>query len=108
GQRTGAVDWRDDEQGGRSGGDGALGPSPPDAKPADGGGAASRDRQGLRGSPRNRSPEPRRDAVRRPGPAAMIVVDTSALIAILNRDPDARVYAEAIAEADPPLLSTAT
>lgn len=38
----------------------------------------------------------------------MIVVDTSALIAILDKEPDAYLYAEAIAEADPPLISTAT
>jgi len=38
----------------------------------------------------------------------MIVVDTSALIAILDREPDAALYAEAIAEADTPLISAAT
>ena len=38
----------------------------------------------------------------------MIVVDTSALIAILDREPDAASYAEAIAEADSPLISAAT
>ena len=38
----------------------------------------------------------------------MIVVDTSALIAILDQEPDAALYAEAIAEADPPLISAAT
>jgi ribonuclease VapC len=38
----------------------------------------------------------------------MIVVDSSALIAILDREPDAALYAEAIAEADPPVISTAT
>ena len=38
----------------------------------------------------------------------MIVVDTSALIAILDREPDAAVYAEAIAETDSPLISAAT
>jgi ribonuclease VapC len=38
----------------------------------------------------------------------MIVVDTSALIAILDREPDAALYAEAIAEADSPLISAAT
>ena len=38
----------------------------------------------------------------------MIVVDTSALIAILDKEPDANLYAEAIAEADPPLISAAT
>ena len=38
----------------------------------------------------------------------MIVVDTSALIAILGREPDAALYAEAIAEADSPLISAAT
>src|SRR5262245_9073411 len=38
----------------------------------------------------------------------MIVVDTSALIAILDKEPDAAIYAEAIAEADSPLVSAAT
>jgi ribonuclease VapC len=38
----------------------------------------------------------------------MIVVDTSALIAILDKEPDAALYAETIAEADPPLISAAT
>lgn len=38
----------------------------------------------------------------------MIVVDTSALIAILDKEPDAAMYAEAIAEADAPLISAAT
>jgi ribonuclease VapC len=38
----------------------------------------------------------------------MIVVDASALIAILDRESDAALYAEAIAEADPPLISAAT
>jgi ribonuclease VapC len=38
----------------------------------------------------------------------MIVVDTSALIAILDKEPDAALYAEAIAEADPPLISATT
>jgi ribonuclease VapC len=38
----------------------------------------------------------------------MIVVDASALIAILDKEPDAALYAEAIAEADPPLISAAT
>jgi len=38
----------------------------------------------------------------------MIVVDTSALIAILDKEPDAALFAEAIAEADAPLISTAT
>ena len=38
----------------------------------------------------------------------MIVVDTSALIAILDKESDAALYADAIAEADPPLISTAT
>ncbi|MGH7846257.1 MAG: type II toxin-antitoxin system VapC family toxin [Candidatus Binatia bacterium] len=37
-----------------------------------------------------------------------MVVDASALIAILDRESDAALYAEAIAEADPPLISTAT
>ena len=38
----------------------------------------------------------------------MIVVDKSALIAILDKEPDANLYAEAIAEAGSPLISTAT
>ena len=38
----------------------------------------------------------------------MIVVDSSALIAILDKEPDAALYAEAIAEADIPLISAAT
>ena len=38
----------------------------------------------------------------------MIVVDASALIAILDREPDAALYAEAIAETDSPLISAAT
>jgi len=38
----------------------------------------------------------------------MIVVDASALIAILDKEPDAARYAEAIAEADTPLISAAT
>ena len=38
----------------------------------------------------------------------MIVVDSSALIAILDREPDAGLYAEAIAEVDSPLISAAT
>ncbi len=38
----------------------------------------------------------------------MIVVDASALIAVLDKEPDAALYAEAIAEADPPLISAAT
>jgi ribonuclease VapC len=38
----------------------------------------------------------------------MIVVDASALIAILDRESDAALYAEAIAEADSPLISAAT
>jgi ribonuclease VapC len=38
----------------------------------------------------------------------MIVVDTSALIAILDKESDAALYAEAIADADAPLMSTAT
>ena len=38
------------------------------------------------------------------GLPTMIVVDTSALIAILDREPDAALYAEAIAEADSPLI----
>ena len=35
----------------------------------------------------------------------MIVVDTSALVAILQEEPDAAVFAAALAEADPPLMS---
>ena len=38
----------------------------------------------------------------------MIVVDASALIAILDKEPDAARYAEAIADADTPLISAAT
>jgi ribonuclease VapC len=38
----------------------------------------------------------------------MIAVDASALIAILDNERDAACYAEAIAEADPPLVSAAT
>ena len=38
----------------------------------------------------------------------MIVVDTSALIAILDKESDAALYAEAIADADAPLISSAT
>ncbi|MGE5219244.1 MAG: type II toxin-antitoxin system VapC family toxin [Chloroflexota bacterium] len=38
----------------------------------------------------------------------MIVVDASALSAILDKEPDAARYAEAIAEADTPLISAAT
>jgi ribonuclease VapC len=38
----------------------------------------------------------------------MIVVDTSALMAILDREPDAALYAAAIAETDSPLISAAT
>ncbi len=38
----------------------------------------------------------------------MIVVDTSALVAILEAEEDAPRYAAAIAEADPPLISAAT
>lgn len=38
----------------------------------------------------------------------MIVVDTSALMAILDEEPDAPTYAGAIAEADPPLISAAS
>ena len=38
----------------------------------------------------------------------MIVVDSSALIAILDKEPDAALYAEVIAEADAPLISAAT
>ena len=37
----------------------------------------------------------------------MIVLDASALIAILDREPDAALYAEAIAEADSLLISAA-
>jgi ribonuclease VapC len=38
----------------------------------------------------------------------MIVVDTSALTAILDREPDAASYTESIAETDSPLISAAT
>ena len=38
----------------------------------------------------------------------MIVVDISALIAILDKEPDAALFAEAIAEANTPLISAAT
>jgi ribonuclease VapC len=38
----------------------------------------------------------------------MIVVDTSAVLAVLVGEPDAAVYAKAIAEADPPLISAAS
>lgn len=38
----------------------------------------------------------------------MIVVDASALIAILEKEADAPVYAGAIAEGEPPLISAAT
>ena len=38
----------------------------------------------------------------------MIVVDTSALMAILNREADASLYAAAISDADRPLLSAAS
>ena len=38
----------------------------------------------------------------------MIVVDASALIAILEEEGDAARYEEAIADADPPLISAAT
>jgi ribonuclease VapC len=38
----------------------------------------------------------------------MIVVDTSALLAILEEEQDAAVYARAIAEADPPVISAAS
>jgi ribonuclease VapC len=38
----------------------------------------------------------------------MIVVDSSALLAILEGEQDAAVYAKAIAEADPPLISAAS
>lgn len=38
----------------------------------------------------------------------MIVVDASALIAILEREADAVVYARAIADGEPPLISAAT
>jgi ribonuclease VapC len=38
----------------------------------------------------------------------MIVVDSSALIAILDKEPDAALFADAIAEADTPLISAAT
>jgi len=38
----------------------------------------------------------------------MIVVDTSALLAILEEEQDAALYAKAIADADPPLISAAS
>ncbi|MBM3791519.1 MAG: type II toxin-antitoxin system VapC family toxin [Acidobacteria bacterium] len=38
----------------------------------------------------------------------MIVVDSSALIAILDNEPDAATYAKALAEADAALISAAT
>ena len=38
----------------------------------------------------------------------MIVVDASALLAILEGEPDAAKYAEALADADAPLMSAAT
>jgi ribonuclease VapC len=38
----------------------------------------------------------------------MIVVDTSALLAILEQEDDAAKFAKAIAEADPPLISAAS
>jgi|ERR1035437_3050093 ribonuclease VapC len=38
----------------------------------------------------------------------MIVVDTSATLAILEAEDDAAIYARAIAEADPPLISAAS
>jgi ribonuclease VapC len=38
----------------------------------------------------------------------MIVVDTSAILAILEAEDDAPIYARAIAEADPPLISAAS
>jgi ribonuclease VapC len=38
----------------------------------------------------------------------MIVVDTSALVAILEKESDAARYAKALAEADAPLISAAT
>jgi ribonuclease VapC len=38
----------------------------------------------------------------------MIVADTSALVAILQEEADATLFAEAIADADPPFISTAT
>jgi len=38
----------------------------------------------------------------------MIVIDLSALVAILDEEPDATRYAEAIAEADAPLISATT
>jgi ribonuclease VapC len=38
----------------------------------------------------------------------VIVVDTSALLAILEGEPDAAKYAEALADADAPLISAAT
>ncbi len=38
----------------------------------------------------------------------MIVVDASALLAILEGEPDAAKYAEALADADAPLISATT
>ena len=38
----------------------------------------------------------------------MIVVDTSALLAILEKEQDAAIYAKVIAEADLPLISAAS
>jgi len=38
----------------------------------------------------------------------MMVVNTSALLSILEEEQDAAVYAKAIAEADPPLISAAS
>jgi ribonuclease VapC len=38
----------------------------------------------------------------------MIAVDSSALLAILEEERDAALYAKAIAEADPPLISAAS
>jgi ribonuclease VapC len=38
----------------------------------------------------------------------MIVVDTSALLAIFDHEDDAAIYARAIAEADPPMISAAS
>ena len=38
----------------------------------------------------------------------MIIVDASALLAILEGEPDAAKYAEALADADAPLISAAT
>jgi ribonuclease VapC len=50
---------------------------------------------------------PRRAALRRQGTAA-VIVDTSALMALINREADAESYAEALAGAHSPAISAAT